>query len=70
MRLMISRFTMDSNFRAKKWCSPGALWMGERVEKGGKGAGRGKEGGRKGEGRGNKGAVEIQVRYETQPSFP
>ena len=45
MRLMISRFTMDSNFRAKKWCSPGALWMGERVEKGGKGEGRGKEGG-------------------------
>lgn len=24
---------MDSNFRAKKWCSPGALWMGKRVGK-------------------------------------
>ena len=40
---MISRFTMDSNFRAKKWCSPGALWMGEGVGKKREREERGKE---------------------------
>ena len=34
--------------------------MGERVEKGGKGEGRGKEGGRKGEGRGKEGGIKEQ----------
>ena len=42
---------MDSNFRAKKWCSPGALWIeggvGKKKEREERQGGKGNRGAKK-----------------------